>query len=78
MVPLPRFAAAPRGRRAAGAFPPLRVSAGEGEYATPGPDPGDGGGGAQQGGSGVTSLRPLPRERGRRDEIEIQFAAGRD
>ena len=33
VVPLPRFAIAARGRRRGGAFPPLRVSAGEGDHA---------------------------------------------
>ncbi len=44
-VPLPQSAFAPWGRSSAGASPPLRVSAGEGDHATPGLDPGDGGGG---------------------------------
>ncbi len=43
-VPLLHFAFAPWGRRSGGAFPPLRISAGKGDHATPGLDPGDGGG----------------------------------
>ena len=40
VVPVPRFARATRGRRGVVGFPPLRVSAGEGDH------PKDGGGGA--------------------------------
>ena len=51
------------GRRGAVALPLLRVSAGEGDHATPGPDPGDGGGGAgrRSDALAVTVARKIPR-----------------